>query len=1270
VWAGGGQERCGPDRVSGSDGQRAGEQESEAMSSIDQCPSSKKAGLPAVKNAAAVQHSHATGKSYWRSLDELAGTREFRDFLEREFPAHASELLSGSRRTFLKIMGASFALAGAAIVPGCRRPDHKIITYHDKPEEIIPGKPLFYASARPTPGGGAEGLLIETHSGRPTKIEGNPKHPNNNGSISAHAQASVLDLYDPDRSPEVIKAMSLKRERDGIGRAFEPTSWSKFTADAGPVFSSQAGDGSGMVFLVDMHTSPSRDRVRDRLMSRFPNAEWLPYDPADRVHEKRGTLAALGRAVRVDHRLENADVVVAFDSDPLGRDSTLPGVRGWSKNRIREGRGPDAASETRMSRLYVAEPCMTLTGGQADHRITARMHEVEGLAIAVAHHVMSVLGGDPQLESALREARRRVDLSGTYNGSAWAKHAAQDLLSARGRSAMMVGPSASPELHALAAAVNSALGNAGQTVLYRPLLGDCNAMSDESIARFAERLSSGDVTAAVCLGVNPVFDAPADLDIAGKVDAFVDGGGLLIKMGDADETAERSTHFLGRAMWLEAWGDTLDNDGTYSVVQPMIKPLYGYKSDLEFLLFAAGEAEPDAYGLVRLTFARRNNMPDAEGQPARFKELWRTALHEGLRTQTTGSNGPLSLRVRTSAVAQGLGLLAQPPAPGVDIVFWNDQKIDSGRMANNGWLQEMPDTVTKVAWGNPAMVNLKTARKLGLRTGRKLVEPQYNHTDVAKIVVDGREVSLPIWIQPGVADDTIVLRYGNGRRVVGRVGDGAGYDVYPLRGLASWGWARGAKVERDFDKRPMLQANTQDHRSMEGRSIVREVDLPAWKRFGDQLYYEYKDGKKVFPNVTEKKAKSILKDSYGDKRDLTFAGRFGMEAHSPSLESSYNVDQDIMYVEVETNEKGKRVVDENGDAVVKRDAKGRPIGRRNDWGRRVQQWGMTIDMSRCTGCGECAVACQAENNIPIVGQKEVAKGREMSWIRIDRYYGTKRHSPNIGVEDADPHMFTMPMMCVHCENAPCEVVCPVNATVHGDEGTNNMAYNRCIGTRYCGNNCPYKVRRFNMFDYGTLQFEGGLGQAAETLDGTAVEEAMPANENLVPPRLRRERIEVSNMQYNPNVTVRSRGVMEKCTYCIQRINEARVESKLHDLPIIPDGFFQTACEQACPADAIVFGDIYDYQSNDGDGSRVYQSRKTQRAYGVLSYLNTRPRTLHLMRVRNPNEALLRETGETARIAQWEDPFHGEDHHDDIGAEGDANALRLPVINNSAGKVMA
>ncbi len=1240
-----------------------------AMSTIDQCPSSKKQGLTPESNPETLQTSAGTGRTYWRSLDEVVGTAEFREFLQREFPKGASELLRSSRRTFLKIMGASVALAGAATLPGCRRPEHKIITYHDKPEEIIPGKALFYATTWAAPGGGAEGLLAETYSGRPTKLEGNPLHPVNNGALSVHAQASVLDLYDPDRTPAVVEEMARLRARRGEGVEFTVTPWDDFAAAARVHFTDDVpSSGAGLVFLVEKKTSPTRDRLRDRLLAKYPEAEWLPYEAIDNDNEIVGTRAAFGSARRVEHRLDRADVIVAMDADPLGRDADLVELRGWAKHRIREGEGRHAARDTTMSRMYVAEPVMTLTGGQADHRVAARVGQVSGMVIEIARRVLAEVGGGDaaRLERALGGVGA-VDMSGVVHGDVFVEHAARELIGARGRGALMVGPNQPASVHAVAAAVNAALGNLGQTVLYRPMPEDASASSAESIARLSRLIDEGRVDTLVTIGVNPVFSAPGDLDFRAKYESVP----MTMHMGDPDETAEVSTWHVGRSHFLESWGDAVAWDGTYGVQQPMIRPLFNFRSDIELLAFIGGDDEPDGYELVTATVAARNGLGSAEAEPKRFETLWRKTLHDGLQTATVNSNPARSSMPDMGAVAglvdeEAGGALAFD-ASAVDVVFVPHANVLGGRFANNGWLQELPETVTKIAWGLPALIGPETAREAGLRTGRKLVHPQYSHGAVAAIGVEGRVAEIPIWVQPGIAPKTVVVPVGNGRRVVGRVGDGAGYDTYGLRGTGAMHSAVASSLGPAEGRRPELLASTQDHWSMESRDIVREVDLPAWRKFGDELYYEWEGIRKVYPNIGDKKAKKILKTAYTDKRELTFAGRFGMEAHSPELQTPYADDQDHYYVELERTEDGEIIKDEQHDPVIKRDEKGRPVGKINEFGRRVQQWGMTLDMNTCTGCGACVVACQAENNIPIVGKKETAKGREMQWIRIDRYYGTETGSPSAGVGDQNASMYSMPVTCVHCENAPCEVVCPVNATVHGEEGTNNMAYNRCIGTRYCANNCPYKVRRFNMFDYATKQFEGGLGQVADGLEDTAVERNLPSNENFIPPRLREERIEVSNMQYNPNVTVRSRGLMEKCTYCIQRVNESRVEAKLHDLPIIPDGFFDVACQQACPTGAIVFGDIYDYQSHDGKGSRVYRSRKTQRAYALLAYLNTRPRTLHLMRVRNPSEAYLRDAGEGGRIASWDHPFHGGGEKGGggdgySGDHGGDHALRLPVLN--------
>ena len=1217
---------------------------------MDQCPSSKKTkghvqGGAAVGPRAAV----SGGRTYWRSLDELAGRAEFREFVEREFPANASELLSDSRRDFLKLMGASLALAGAAsVVPGCRRPEHPILTYNERPEEIIEGKPLFYATARLAPGGGAEGLLAETFEGRPTKLEGNPLHPGNNGKLTVGAQASVLDLYDPDRGPEVVREMAARRAKRVEGaKAFAPVSAAQVEALGKQVASYGVTQGAGLAFLVEKVTSPARDLLQKRLMAKMPQASWHVWEPMDNEAALEGSRIAFGGAYRTMPKLESAKVIVALDCDFLGRESDLRTLRGYAKGRIVEGPGAHSAAETRMSRVYAIEPSLSLTGGQADHRLPVRVSQVGAIAVALAQK----LGVNGISASA--------DLQGISGAADFVDALAADLQANLGASAVLVGANQEPAVHALAHAINAALRNVGETIQYVAMPASAAKSSLESLSELVQKIDAGDVETLVVIGCNPVFDAPADLDFAARYARI----GTTIHLGDADETAAISTHHMGRATFLESWGDAWDWDGTHSVMQPMMQPLYdNHVSDLEFLQMALGEAR-DGYLAVRQSVAGALGVDLGS---AAFEKSWRRTLHDGLRPGSAGTNTVGPTRLNGTAINQAIGALDTRAAQGIDVVFERDPFLEGGRAANNGWLQEAQHPITKVCWANPALISPATAKRLGLNTSRHMVEPQYNHTQVIEISVGGKTVQCAMWVQPGVADDTVVVHCGQGRRVCGRIGEGTGWDVYPLRTSERIRHASGATVARAKGQSPALIPNTQDHWTMEGRSeLVREIDLPAWQRFGDTL------------ELSKEEQEHIARDAYGYLRDgpalmgMTFASRFGLEGHAPANASAYLSKQAHNYVEVERDGRGRVVTDpETGGPKVKRDAQGRPIGATNRFGRRRQQWGMSIDLTKCVGCGGCTVACQAENNIPVVGPKEVAKGREMQWIRIDRYFASDWKGSSDGVmSDPNPMVFTMPVPCQHCENAPCEVVCPVNATTHDVEGNNNMAYNRCIGTRYCNNNCPYKVRRFNWFDYATKQYKGGFGQLGEEIKGA--DALMPNNENLMPPRLRAKKFEVATMQYNPHVTVRSRGVMEKCTYCIQRVNAAKVEAKLHDLAFVPDGAFQTACQQACATDAIVFGDIYDYASNDGAGSRVYQERNSQRTYALLAYLNTRPRTTYKMRVRNPNPALVG----AERKAMWDDPFHhgghgGAEHAPGDDAHGGGHAMidghgrrsvRLPVL---------
>jgi molybdopterin-containing oxidoreductase family iron-sulfur binding subunit len=1202
---------------------------------LDQCPSSHDEIAPARLESAA-------GKVYWRSLDQLAGSGEFKDFLQREFPAYASELLDGSRRHFLRIMGASLALAGAASVPGCRRPENHIIAYNKQPEVVVPGMALFYATAMPLPGGGCEGLLAETFEGRPTKLEGNPLHPVNLGKSSLASQSSVLDLYDPDRDPAVYAALAAER-----GQTLAATPWADFVAFSQKHFGGfDATQGEGLAFLVEKATSPSRDAIRDRMLKKWPKAKWHAYEAIDNENAMEGLRSAFGSPMRETIELADAKVIVSFDRDFLGGEGcTLGESRGYAAGRYSGGTAPGrVAADSAMSRLYVVEPMMTLTGGQADHRWAVKPSRVGAAAAAVAQAVLSRVGGaaPAALASAIGSVVSATGGSDLPN-QASIDAMADDLVAHRGACAVVTGPTQPAAVHALVAALNSVLGNIGKTVRYSAMSGDAAQLSAASIKSLVADIDGGRVGTLVVIGCNPVYDAPADLGFA-EMYAKV---AHRIHLGAGDETAMASTMHLTRSHYLETWSDVTAWDGTLSVVQPMIQPLFASKGELEFLATIAGENDTDPYTIVRDTLRAKVGLVG-------FESKWRRILHDGL-SPAAGSTATVSVNMQ-GVVGALASLAASAKAnDGVELVFLTSPHVHDGRAANNGWMQELPHAVTKVSWDNPALASPATMKKLGFSTGRHPKTPEYNHAAIASITAGGKSVDMPLWPQPGMAEGTVAVHLGYGRRVCGRIGAGTGFDAYPIRSSAAMRIASGVTVVPASDKEPCLIATTQDHWTMEGRDILREIDLPAWQKFGDE-------------DIMGKD--EIQKDPYDRTRKLNFAGRLGMESHAPA-----NVD---IYKRKQKQAQSLRFTeeDENGQPLV--DAKGNIVPISNKYGKRIQQWGMSIDLTTCSGCGACTVACQAENNIPIVGKKELAKGRELHWMRVDRYYGTaatgdaEKNTLGIGGDKditSDPDMVVMPVTCVHCENAPCEVVCPVNATVHDEQGMNDMAYNRCIGTRYCSNNCPYKVRRFNFFDYGTKQFRGNFA-GKETIEELP-KIMQPPSEYFVPPRLRQKKLEVATMQNNPHVTVRSRGMMEKCTYCIQRVNMARVETKVADLSHIPDGFMQTACEQACPTNSIVFGDIYDHDANDGKGSRVKQKRNDGRSYQLLSFLNTRPRTTHMVRLRNPNPAL----ADAARKARWDHPFHhgahggghaepGHDSHTDNKAQG--HVMSLPILSVANG----
>ena len=977
--------------------------------------------LTAIRSRLAGAH----GKDYWRSLEQLAGTPEFQDYLQREFPEGASEWNNAlGRRKFLKLMGASLAFGGLAACT--RQPAEKLVPYVRSPEEVIPGVPQYFASGL-TLDGIASGVLVESHTGRPTKIEGNPDHPASLGATDSFAQASVLSLYDPDRSQVVRKT----------GRI---STWSGFLDSITKELErSRLSKGKGLRLLTETVTSPTLAHQIKTVLEQFPGAKWHSFDPVGRDTVRAGGRLAFGETVETRYQIDRARVILSLDADFLScGPAGLRYAREFSAGRrIRTGR-------TEMNRLYVVESTPTNTGGMADHRLSLKAGRIEGFARAVA----SKLG---------------IDAGGEETGShdAWIVALVRDLQRNRGQSVVLAGEWQSPEVHALAHAMNHRLGNVGSTVIYTQPVDTGPADQMESLQELVSDIDSGGVELLLILGGNPVYNAPADLRFAEHLSKVKTRVHLSLY---EDETSRRCHWHIPEAHPLEMWGDARAFDGTVTILQPLIQPLYSGKSSIDILSVIQGKPGRSGYDILREYWKSRELSDD-------FEKFWRRSLHDGVVPKTALSSRSVKLKgdLRSwNRPEQGEGL---------EIIFRPDPTVWDGRFANNGWLQELPKPVTRLTWDNAAMISPQTAEKLRL-ANEDLVELQYM----------GRSVEAPIWILPGHPPDSVTVHLGHGRTHAGHVGNGVGFDAYRLRTSgASW-FGYGLRI-RKTGKTHRL-ATSQDHHSMEGRNLVRVGTIGEYLENPDLI------------------------------REMAH------EDPSPDL---------TLYNPEEFRSEG-------------------------------YAWGMAIDLNACTGCGACTVACQSENNIPVVGKQEVLNGREMHWIRIDRYYK--------GDLD-DPELYNQPVPCMHCENAPCELVCPVNATVHGQEGLNEMIYNRCVGTRYCANNCPYKVRRFNFLQY--------------------------ADEDTPSLKLRR----------NPDVTVRARGVMEKCTYCVQRINTSRIEAKKQDRKI-RDGEVVTACQGVCPTEAIVFGDINDPES------QVSRRKAEKLNYGMLTDLNTRPRTTYLAKLRNPN----------------------------------------------------
>ena len=1072
-----------------------------------------------------MNESELSGPRYWKSLDDLAETPAFRDWVEREFPAGASEMEGVNRRQFMKVMAASFGLAGLGMA-GCRRPEQTILPYSQQPENLIPGVPVYYSSSKPSARDSMP-IIVETHMGRPTKVEGNPSYKPYGGATDVYTQASVLDLYDPDRATKNRKA----------GATISDAAVRDLLTELGNAHAEDGG--AGLLFLAEPSSSPSRARLVAAVQARFPEVTWTEYSPLEPASEKAAE-KVFGAPMRSLPKFEKAKRVLSLDSDFLGKDGTVASSKGFSKNR----KIKDADEAKKMSRLYSVESSMSTTGGMADHRLRLSTSQMGAFAAKIA----IALG--VSLPAAAKKAADSLSVD-----PKWVEECAADLKEYAGKSLVVAGEHLPVSVHALVIAINAAL-EAPVSYVEIPAAA-------AGIDAAASRLEKG-VKTLVVLGGNPVYDAPADIDFKA----------LMAKADESihfsysyNETSAEADVLIAQSHYLESWGDGRTFDGTYLPVQPMIEPLFPTFNELEVLARIAGEEVTDGYSIAKATFIAEGGVD--------FNKF----LSDGLLANSGYVKGKASVDgAALSAALDAEELVAYAlSADSLEVVFQPSSHGYDGRYANNGWMMEVPDPMTKLTWDNAILISPRLAKELQEAQGvqiypgnlpmnnqggffeaakgtQQVNKAQFSRGKeeavVAELTLDGRTIKAPIHVVPGMANYTLVLPLGLGRTQVGRVGTGVGFNAYELRTSSGMGCAIGAALK--LTNETYRLANTQEHWSMEGRAIIRE---------GTTKYY------KEHPN---------------------FANEMGVESHAPANYGKY--DKKPLQDKVTEQYRGGSAYDHptfSGPPPNVDIWKGH-----EDKFPHTQQWGMAIDMNSCTGCSACVVACQSENNIPIVGKDQVLRGREMHWMRLDRYFSAEETDAAEVPEDVQVSF--MGMLCQHCENAPCESVCPVNATVHDRQGLNTMAYNRCVGTRYCANNCPYKVRRFNFFDWNKRAigdfYKGPFGKVEEP--------------------------ELEKMRANPNVTVRMRGVMEKCTFCTQRIEAAKIDQKAKagasaDIAV-PDGKIKTACQQVCPTDAITFGDVSD------PNSEVSKMKASDRDYSVLGYLNARPRTTYLARLRNPN----------------------------------------------------
>lgn len=1072
----------------------------------------------------------------WRGIGQLEDTPAFRTWMDREFPQGVAEMsdeadMETSRRSFLKLMGASTALAGFGMA-ACRRPESYIVPYNKAPEWVIPGKATYYASSMPRPTG-ATPLVVTTFEGRPTKVAVNTLHPDASGT-DAFAQASVLDLYSPSRSRTVLKQG-------------KPGSIDELQV----LFAEIATNASAKVgFVFGRDVSPSRSRMVKELSAKYSSAKFYAYEAFEGSSDK-----ILGSGIRQVADFDKADKVLSLDCDFASLDSQGPTAPFFNR---RKPEGADYASKadaSSMNRLYSVESAFSMTGGMADHRLRVAPSQLLGIAAHVARKLG--LNGLVSQVAPIEDAKQ----------ISWLDAMVEDLKASAGKSVVLAGSRLPEQVQAIALAINEKLGNIGAEKPLRLVRTEAQDLGD--LASLQADLDGGAIDTLVLLSPgNPIYDAPSDANFA---ESFAKAKTVIHSGPRTDATALASTWHIPSTHYLESWSDTRTAYGVYSVVQPMILPLYDRcVSELEILSallsddgkIVSGEGEKGepspAYDVVKKTFEAIGGTSTGA-----WKKLLRNGFHADSTYETVAANVP-----------------SAPVAPiekaeGYDVIFATDASVFDGRWIDNAWLQEAPDPISKMSWDNAALIAPQTAKDMGiydeivaLETWNGATGPdgegEHRTGPMINVTVGGKVLEIAVMISFGQAENTIVIPLGYGQGfdkedefdrgqkdtgTVGLVGVNSGFNAYPLRTAATAYYATGASVAKTGRRYPI--ACVQEHHAMYGRALAREISTID---SGDQ--------------------------KGGFEKQLHNVAKQGMDAHAPKNISLYKTEA----------KDGKPLLSDP-----------------------LHQWAMTIDLSSCMGCNACLVACQAENNIPIVGKSQLARGREMHWIRMDRYYAVDKEND---FDPGNPSLVPQPVACVQCESAPCETVCPVNATVHTEDGLNAMAYNRCIGTRYCANNCPYKARRFNFFDYNKRNplvahnlYKGPFG---EKQVGTA-----------------------PHLQRNPNVSVRMRGVMEKCTYCVQRLKDAKIRQKRGqkqealaagkvstDMEVktstlrIPVDSVKVACQEACPAGGIEFGNLLD-----DDKSKMVRAKNSDRNYDLLNYIGTKPRTSYLARVKNPNDKM-------------------------------------------------